>query len=113
VRSEHAVATIGWEGWGAVCQVREFEGGESVARGRRTCVGDPPGGGGIFNRAFSGDSRVGSMIVAAANEGIGWDVFTNFMSNTINVESSGEQGQPLSVREMGGRSCTRGTKSSR
>lgn len=29
-RSEQAVATIGWLGWGAVCHVREFDGGESV-----------------------------------------------------------------------------------
>ena len=43
LRSEHAVATIGSEGCGAVCHVREFDGGVRVARGERMCVGDSVG----------------------------------------------------------------------
>jgi len=43
---------MGWEGWGAVCHVRELDGGDRVARGRSTCVGVPPGGGGIFELTF-------------------------------------------------------------
>lgn len=37
MRSEHAVATIGSDGCGAVCHVRELEGGLRVARRERVC----------------------------------------------------------------------------
>ena len=38
LRSEHAVATIGSDGCGAVCHVRELEGGARVARGESVYV---------------------------------------------------------------------------
>lgn len=56
--------TSGRFGWGADCQVRELEGGESVARGCRVYE-RPSGGGGIFFSAGLGRSMSGTLVMCA------------------------------------------------
>lgn len=46
---------MGCVGWGVVCHVREFEGGERVARGRRMCEG-MGGCGGVILRESAADA---------------------------------------------------------
>lgn len=54
LRSEHAVATMGRDGCAAVCQVRELDGGERLARGEILGCGASAGAAMVERRRRTG-----------------------------------------------------------